>query len=296
MNCVVTRIKEIIDTSFYLEIDLDKLVIESGYTKYHFLRIFKKDIGVTPISYLNKVRLKHAVELLIRTDRTVLDIAISVGFNSLSSFYTQFKKVYNGTPKDFQRNRCSNIHEKVSNIGEELVDLSNYPNAINDFFRKVWRMKVIIKDLPQMKVAYVRKTGSYIDGNIEHWNKLVSWAYSKNLFPSNSTFIGTALDNAYTTPEDECRHDACVTLPEGFKEEPSMEYKIIEGGLYGVYIFYDDVDKIPLAYTNIINSWLPDSGFKLDLINRPFLDINRNNPNNDPEGKSRIDICIPIVS
>lgn len=290
------KTKEYIDEFYYDEISLELLAKKCNSSKYYFNRNFTKEYGISPIRYLTKIRLKTALELLIRSEKTIAEIAGLVGFNSISGFYNSFVKEYNSPPGIFKKDNCRNMLEVNSNIGEEIKELSGYPYAINNFFRKVWGMKVLIKEFPDQDVAYVRKVGSYIDGNIDHWHKLVRWSNENGLYPSNSRYIGASLDDAYEVPEDKCRHDACVTIPEVFnKEEHSeVEYKTLKGGLYGVYIFYDTVDKLPLAFNNLYKSWLPDSGFQLDFDNRPALDIPRNNSQIDPVGKSRIDICIPI--
>lgn len=65
--------------------------------------IFKKYINKTPIEYLTEFRLRKGVELLCRTDMTVLEICYSVGFSGASYFSEIFKKYYKCTPTEYRK-------------------------------------------------------------------------------------------------------------------------------------------------------------------------------------------------
>lgn len=58
----------------------------------HFCRLFKKYTFKTPVQYINGVRLSAATDLLLESDRKVLDVAFDTGFNSLSYFIGVFKQ------------------------------------------------------------------------------------------------------------------------------------------------------------------------------------------------------------
>ena len=154
-------------------------------------------------------------------------------------------------------------------------------------------MNVEIKNLPEYRIAYFRHTGSYLE-TAGNWRRLLTWAGKRGLFPPQAMFIGISHDDPATTEEDACRHDACVVLPAGFDEmdEDGVAYATIPAGKYGQYLFYDTVDKLAIAFRALYHEWLPQSGFELD--DRPALEINLNNPADDPEGKGKCLVCIPI--
>jgi len=290
----INKVIEFMDREFSEDISLDILASVTNCSKYHFSRIFVEITGFTPMAYLTQVRLKKAFDMLTSTDLTIADICSRTGYNSVSGFYGAFEKKYHVTPGVLRSDKCRNTLNINSNIGEEINDITDYSDSTNNFIRKVWNMNVVIKELPRYEVAYVRKTGSYLDREIPHWEALVKWSGDNGLFPPENLFMGTSLDDPAFVPEDECRHDACITLPEGFDKSKhgDVGYKIIEGGLYGVYQFYDIPEKLALAYTNLNNSWLPQSNYQRD--DRISLEINLNNPKFDPEGKCKVDLCIPI--
>ncbi|ANE85891.1 hypothetical protein HMPREF1014_02733 [Bacillus sp. 7_6_55CFAA_CT2] len=55
-------------------------------------------------------------------------------------------------------------------------------------------MKVFIKKLPTLEVAYIRRTGSYFEPQ-DHWGKLLNWSIENKLYPPEQSFIGISLDN-----------------------------------------------------------------------------------------------------
>jgi len=71
-------------------------------SKYHFLRIFEKVVGCTPMEYRNHIRLQHAADLLLEERLTVEQISNMVGYSSAAYFSSAFKKKYGLSPKQYQ--------------------------------------------------------------------------------------------------------------------------------------------------------------------------------------------------
>jgi AraC family transcriptional regulator len=68
-----------------------------------FNRLFKERMGTTPVQYLLTVRVRMAAMALLETDASVIEIATSVGFESLSSFNRQFKAKMNMSPRQYRK-------------------------------------------------------------------------------------------------------------------------------------------------------------------------------------------------
>ena len=69
------------------------------------LRCFARTIGISPIEYLKKYRVKVAANLLTTTDLPVTEICIQCGFNSPSYFSKSFQKIFNVTPREYRKNK-----------------------------------------------------------------------------------------------------------------------------------------------------------------------------------------------
>ena len=85
------------------EIYLEKLAQEAGMSKYHFCRVFKQHLGMRPMQFLATRRIERAKLLLEKPGITVTSVAIRVGFNDISDFTRQFKKLTGVTPTTFKR-------------------------------------------------------------------------------------------------------------------------------------------------------------------------------------------------
>ncbi len=75
-----------------------------GYEYGYLSRYFKKRTGVSFTEYLNRYRLNRACYYLTNTDKTVLDISLSVGYDSLRSFTRNFKKLFGITAVEYRKN------------------------------------------------------------------------------------------------------------------------------------------------------------------------------------------------
>ena len=81
---------------------LDDLVARSGYSKYHFIRIFKEETGCSPWQYVIERRLERARELLLGTRLSVKEIATQLGFNTPDYFARLFAKQNGVTPSRYR--------------------------------------------------------------------------------------------------------------------------------------------------------------------------------------------------
>ena len=89
--------------SFQDPITLDMLAKICDINKYYLAYLFKKEIGMAPINYLNDVRIKEAKILLATTDLTIGEIANITGFSSQSFFTQVFKREAGLTPSQFRK-------------------------------------------------------------------------------------------------------------------------------------------------------------------------------------------------
>lgn len=67
------------------------------------MQLFRTYTGRTIVSYLNQYRIAHAQQLLLTTDKSVIDIAYESGFNSLSRFYAVFRKTCRLSPARYRQ-------------------------------------------------------------------------------------------------------------------------------------------------------------------------------------------------
>ena len=84
------------------ELDLGAVAAYAGYSRYHFLRVFKEAYGETPGQYLTHRRIERAEEMLRSADLSVTEICHLVGFSSLGTFSARFKARTGLTPSAYR--------------------------------------------------------------------------------------------------------------------------------------------------------------------------------------------------
>ena len=75
----------------------------TGFTRFHFIRLFKAVFGETPHQYRTRAQIEKAKHVLILTDWSVTEVCMAVGFSSLGSFSTLFSRRVGMSPRAFQR-------------------------------------------------------------------------------------------------------------------------------------------------------------------------------------------------
>lgn len=102
------QITEIItDKSMKEKITLTDIANAANISKSEALRSFHLALSTTPINYLIDYRLERAQKLLLTTDDTVTQIALTVGMDNISYFVRAFRKKYGTTPKKFREHKDS---------------------------------------------------------------------------------------------------------------------------------------------------------------------------------------------
>lgn len=97
-----------IDAHYREELSLDDVASFSGFSKYHFTRLFKQYTESTFYDYLSFKRIKAAETLLAQPNLSITEIALSTGFSSISTFNRIFKQQKNCTPSEY-RSFCNHI-------------------------------------------------------------------------------------------------------------------------------------------------------------------------------------------
>ena len=98
MNSAITYINE----HYMDEMSLEDAAVFAGFSKYYFSRMFKQFSGISFSEYLTRKRLNVAVDLLVRTDQSIREIAQASGFGSMATFNRIFREHKNCTPSQYR--------------------------------------------------------------------------------------------------------------------------------------------------------------------------------------------------
>ncbi len=108
----ITQVINYIDKNFANKITLEVLADIAHGSPYHLHRTFKKITGVTPVEYIQQVRVNEAKKYLTQTNKTIEEISKCVGLPNTSYFITLFKEKMGHTPAAFHRQHLKNKTEE----------------------------------------------------------------------------------------------------------------------------------------------------------------------------------------
>jgi AraC-like DNA-binding protein len=98
----LTRAKDLADGRYFEPIGVDDLARAAGLSKAHFSREFRRAFGESPHTYLLTRRLERAAALLRTTDRSVAEVCVAVGLQSVGSFTSSFGRTFGKTPTAYR--------------------------------------------------------------------------------------------------------------------------------------------------------------------------------------------------
>jgi len=96
------RARDLADARYFEPLGVDDLARAAGLSRAHFSREFRQAFGESPHAYLLTRRLERAAALLRGTDRSVADICLSVGLQSIGSFTTSFTRTFGSSPTAYR--------------------------------------------------------------------------------------------------------------------------------------------------------------------------------------------------
>jgi len=261
MEKYVSMINEVVDfieQNIAEEINVIDMAKRMDISPWHFQRLFKTMVGDSLGAYLRGRRLSIASEMLLESDRSIIDIAFGVGFNSHEALTRSFKNVFNISPKNYRKEKPQVLTMKKPMLTDDLF--SHISNGI--------QREPIIMDMPGIFLnGYdIQIPSPFVsDENIceiiaTPWFKLLE--EKKDQTPKD--LIGITISPSGNYTEDKLQFVAS----EIFYEEPIVEssqrvaLRIPKQKVAAFNIFSDieeDIARKTIDY--IYGYWLPNSNY-----------------------------------
>lgn len=94
-----------IDQNYYEKIRQEDMAAMCYISTAHFSRKFKKVTGENMVTYINKIRLKEAVRLLVRGELNISEISQQTGFSTVNYFNRVFKETFGMSPREYKKSK-----------------------------------------------------------------------------------------------------------------------------------------------------------------------------------------------
>jgi AraC-like DNA-binding protein/ligand-binding sensor protein len=99
---VITRAKEYINEHQAEVLSLGQVAKAVNTSRYHFCKLFKKLTGINFTDYVSRIRIEKSKNLLLNQNLRISEIALEVGFQSLSHFNRVFKRILGQSPTEYR--------------------------------------------------------------------------------------------------------------------------------------------------------------------------------------------------
>jgi AraC family transcriptional regulator len=97
------KVEDYVRENLAEEISVERLAVLVELSPFHFSRVFKQATGMTPLQFVTRERITYAQQLIRETSRSLIEIALEVGYTSPSSFTKVFRRVTGVTPMEFRK-------------------------------------------------------------------------------------------------------------------------------------------------------------------------------------------------
>lgn len=190
------NIEKYLKQNFNKQISLNDLADKFYLSPAYLSRYFRKEFGTNFLDYLNQLRLKHATEEILRTDKPITQIAMNAGFSNITAFNKMFREEYSKTPSEYRKENQeqleSNQNKKEPMQRVELYDSFNKDSMLieevvyigevrSNPVRRNWNNTINIGTFAQMTKYNVQNHVLYLRNGL-HFRFVRLWGlYDKEL-------------------------------------------------------------------------------------------------------------------
>lgn len=179
-----TRIIRFINENYFSYISLESLAEKENLSAPYLSRYFKESIGQTFKSFLDRVRLFHAVNDLTSTDKTIMQIAADVGFSNTRSFTSTFRDEYGENPDQYRKKNNLRLDKQTPEIDYTNIEQSDYLKKLTNYLNDEINTTIPVKsNLKTISTGPINTKHSY--RNLTHnFKNILSFGDSRSILYS----------------------------------------------------------------------------------------------------------------
>lgn len=279
----IYKVQDYIEKHLDMVLNVELLSKVAGFSHFHFQRIFSLITGEPLYAFIKRIRLEKAAYMLLTDkNRSITDIALSVGFSNQSSFAKAFKSRFKMSSSAYRKSKTD------YNKSAFVVD---YYEGMD---MRIEPLSVEIRQEEDLQLVYVRYSGPYKgDSDLfsELFDSLYQWATERELITESSRWFVIYHDHGDETDEDMLRISVCLSVNRNVAVSGKVGVMTLCHGKFGVGKFYIGAKDYGKAWYHMYAVWLQKSGYtaadRCAFEHYPAQD--------ELSDKQLVEICIPLI-
>ena len=257
------------------DLSLDRLADVSGFSPYHWHRIYRAVRGETAAQTVRRLRLERAATMLAQNAWPLERIARRAGFTSADAFSRAFQRAYDRTPGRFRSDRAG---------GPNGTGGSRRPAVIPDA-ESPTPYPVRVEERSEYRLAVAEHRGAYMD---------IGWAFARvvDRMGLRKPRVAIYEDDPGIVPEAALRAVAGVVVGPEAEVPEDLETRVVPAGRYAVMRYTGPYSSMHAAYLWLYGQWLPTSGH--EPRNHPVVEEYLTDPATTPPAQAVTDILLPL--
>ena len=257
------------------DLSLDRLADVSGFSPYHWHRIYRAVRGETAAQTVRRLRLERAATMLAQNAWPLERIARRAGFTSADAFSRAFQRAYDRTPGRFRSDRAG---------GPNGTGGSRRPAVIPDA-ESPTPYPVRVEERPECRLAVAEHRGSYMG---------IGRAFARvvDRMGLRKPMVAIYEDDPDAVPEAALRAVAGAVVGPEAEVPEDLETRVVPAGRYAVMRYTGPYASMHAAYLWLYGQWLPASGW--EPRDHPVIEEYLTDPATTPPAQAVTDILLPL--
>jgi len=252
---VIGKAVAFIENNLYQPIVASDVAKAVSYSYYHFHRYFQAVMGETIGSYIRSRRLTQAALDLVHTDKKVIDIGLSLYFETAESFTRAFKDRYSVTPSEYRKNGVDVLIGNRQSAQKSDKTVITYAGLTPEI--------LVIPEIYIMGIRFkTTVSGNEASAMWQQFNKRVPPDLLTNKRYGVFETCETCSSDTFNMDSESIAFIG-IEIPKNYPVLNGMQIKKLHGGKYAKFIHRGTVDTLIQTYHYIWGVWFPKSGYKL---------------------------------
>ncbi|WP_108125166.1 AraC family transcriptional regulator [Saccharospirillum mangrovi] len=277
------RVLDYIDSHLDEPLDLNRLSDVACCSKFHFQRQFAYYYGISLYQFVQWLRLRRAsFQLVYRTDRSILDIALEAGFGSAEAFSRAFKRCFEQSPSDFRAAPNGTTWRQLQTLSRTR------PMKLGQHHADV---RVI--DFPATPIAVLTHRGPEPDLHLSI-RRFIEWRKAHGVTPSVSRTFNIVYEDPALIPPEDYRMDLAASIKGPVADnDAGVVASELPAGRCAVLRHHGSTDNLIDTVRFLYGEWLPNSGE--EVRNFPIFFERLSLFPDLPETEQQTDVFLPLV-